>query len=112
MTNFDFVYLIYFLYDCDKICLIYFILIYFLDDSTPHQLPLFGNFCCRLAAQPHSMNHEVASGFLDVQVSVNGQSPQMGRQYGIDNEAAIALQCKLNVKLIAAVPFILYSCLI
>ncbi|XP_072027194.1 rhotekin-like isoform X4 [Amphiura filiformis] len=42
------------------------------DDSTPHQLPLFGNFCCRLAAQPHCMNHEVASGFLDVQEVVCG----------------------------------------
>ena len=35
--------------------------------------------------------------------------PQIGQQYGIKNKAAIALQCNSNVKLIAAMIFILYS---
>ena len=40
------------------------------------------------------------------------QCSQIGRQYGINNEAAIAIQFKLNGKLIAALPWILYSSLI
>ena len=36
------------------------------------------------------------------------QCPQIGRQHGIKNMAAIAFQCKLNVKLIAALLFIPY----
>ena len=40
------------------------------------------------------------------------QCPQIGQQYGIENKAAIALQCKSNVKLIAALLFIPYSSLI
>ena len=35
-------------------------------------------------------------------VLVKGLCPQTGRQHGIKNQAAIAAQCKLNVKLIAA----------
>ena len=35
------------------------------------------------------------------------QCPQIRPQYGMKNKAAIALQCKSNVKLIAA--FVLYS---
>ena len=38
------------------------------------------------------------------------QCPQIGR-HGIKNKAAIDLQCELNVKLIAAVLFILSRCL-
>ena len=34
------------------------------------------------------------------------QCPQIGQQYGVQNKAAIALQCKLNGKLIAAFGFI------
>ena len=34
-----------------------------------------------------------------------GECPQIGQQYGIKNKAAIALQCKLNGKLIAALLF-------
>ena len=34
------------------------------------------------------------------------QFPQIGQRYGIKNKAAIILQCKLNVKLIAALLFI------
>ena len=37
------------------------------------------------------------------------QCPQIGRQYGIKNKAAIAWQCKLNGKLIAVLLFIPYS---
>lgn len=31
-----------------------------------HQLPLFGHFCCRLAAQPSCMTQEVCSSFVHV----------------------------------------------
>lgn len=31
-----------------------------------HQLPLFGHFCCRLAAQPSCMVQEVCSSFVHV----------------------------------------------
>ena len=37
------------------------------------------------------------------------QCPQIGQQYGIKNKAAIAVQCKLNGNLIAALHFILNS---
>ena len=37
-------------------------------------------------------------------------SPQIGLQYEIKDEATIALQCKLNGKIIAALLFIEYSC--
>ena len=33
------------------------------------------------------------------------QCPQIGGQYGIKNKAAIAIQCELIFKLIAALPF-------
>ena len=36
--------------------------------------------------------------------------PDIGRQYGVKNKAAIALQCKLNGKIIAALVFIAHSC--
>ncbi|KAK6639049.1 hypothetical protein RUM43_007319 [Polyplax serrata] len=35
-------------------------------DSRSHQLPLFGHFCCRLAAQPNSFTQEVCSGEVSV----------------------------------------------
>ena len=41
-----------------------------------------------------------------------GLCPQIGRQYGIKNKAAIALQCKSKDKLIAALVFITCTCLI
>ena len=41
-----------------------------------------------------------------------GQCIQIGRQYEIKNKAAIAFQCKLNGKIIAALLYILYTCLI
>ena len=37
----------------------------------------------------------------------NQEFPQIGQRYRIKNKAAIALQCKSNVKLIAALLFIL-----
>ena len=37
------------------------------------------------------------------------QCPDIGRQYGMKNKAAIGFQCKLNGELIAALIFILYS---
>ena len=40
------------------------------------------------------------------------QCPQIGRQCGIKNKAAIAIQCKSNVKLIVAVLFIPHSSVI
>ena len=38
------------------------------------------------------------------------QCPQIGLHYGIKNKAAISFQRKSNVKLIAALLFIPYSC--
>ena len=39
---------------------------------------------------------------------VQGLCPQIGQQCGIKNKAAIAFQCTLNGRLIAALLFILY----
>ena len=48
-----------------------------------------------------------------VKVKLNvWQYPEIGRQYEIKNKAAIAFQCKLNGKLIAALLYILYSIII
>lgn len=44
---------------------------------------------------------------------ISWQSPKIEWQYGLKSKAAIiALQCRLHVKRIAALFFILYSCLI
>ena len=44
--------------------------------------------------------------FKQQDMSKREQRPKIGRQYGIKNKATIALQCKLNGKLIAALLFI------
>nr|CAD7401166.1 unnamed protein product [Timema cristinae] len=36
-------------------------------DNKSHQLPLFGHFCCRLAAQPDCISQEVCAGTLECQ---------------------------------------------
>ena len=44
---------------------------------------------------------------------INEQCPQIARQYGIKNKAAITLQCKANVKLNSCLAlYIPYSSLI
>ncbi|EEB18364.1 rhotekin, putative [Pediculus humanus corporis] len=35
-------------------------------DTRSHQLPLFGHFCCRLAAQPNSFAQQVYSGVITI----------------------------------------------
>ena len=58
------------------------------------------------------LNPEVYENIAEwIQVRYDRQYSLIGRQYGIINKAAIALQCKLNVKVIAAMFFILYSIL-
>nr|CAD7580648.1 unnamed protein product [Timema californicum] len=37
------------------------------SDNKSHQLPLFGHFCCRLAAQPDCVSQEVCAGTLECQ---------------------------------------------
>ena len=40
-----------------------------ISENRHHQLPLFGNFCCRLAAQPDCATQERIAGFAIVPVS-------------------------------------------
>ncbi|XP_041476471.1 rhotekin-like isoform X2 [Lytechinus variegatus] len=51
------------------------------DDNTPHQLQLFGNICCRLAAQPLCMAEETMSGYLSSQDEFQGK-PVSNRLWG------------------------------
>ncbi len=37
------------------------------DGANVH-LPLFGHFCCRLAAQPYCLSHETHKGHLHIKV--------------------------------------------
>lgn len=48
-----------------------------LESRRSHQLPLFGHFCCRLAAQPDCVSRECCSGELTVlNVEAEGKKPQ------------------------------------
>ena len=42
---------------------------FLLAEGKVHELPLFGNYCCRLAAVPDCLVKPVVSGFLNIQVS-------------------------------------------
>ncbi|XP_070539962.1 rhotekin-like isoform X2 [Ptychodera flava] len=59
-------------------------------ENTPVQLPLFGHFCCRLAAQPECMVEDGMSGFLSFQDTVNGV-PGWTRKWCLLRESQ--LQC-------------------
>ncbi|XP_059175381.1 rhotekin-like isoform X3 [Physella acuta] len=36
-------------------------------DGQVHELPLFGHYCCRLAALPHCLTHPTVTGYLNLQ---------------------------------------------
>ena len=44
---------------------------FFPPDGTSNELPLFGNFCCRIAAQPLCLTQLTTSGYLDLKVSLH-----------------------------------------
>ena len=43
-------------------------------ENKNHQLPLFGNFCCKLAAQPLCATQEKISGFVNIMENENKKS--------------------------------------
>ena len=87
--------------------------------STKFSWDILDQFSVFLIMSPNVLDHWIT--FISWPYPQTGQQnlkpnawqcPQIGRQYGIKNKAAITLQCKLNGKLIAALLFIPYSSLI
>ncbi|XP_038065312.1 rhotekin-like isoform X2 [Patiria miniata] len=76
------------------------------DNARPHCLPLFGNVCCRLAAQPNCMAQSLSQGILHLQERQAGLPSWRRNLWGVLQDGHLKLWDKAEEVSISAVPIL------